>query len=131
MCLCSCSLHLIIPHEKTILLLCLAVGAKAQVKTLPFDKKVPAGVSVKGKVSDAIKWQDQTGENIVFLSVERKQVTGVDTPSGDAQTAKVHAYQYNKQGDKYQLVWELKDGIDECPWMLRLLLFLNLYKSVM
>jgi hypothetical protein len=101
--------------KKTILLLCLAVGAKAQVKTLPFDKKVPAGVSVKGKVSDAIKWQDQTGENIVFLSVERKQVTGVDTPSGDAQTAKVHAYQYNKQGDKYQLVWELKDGIDECP----------------
>ena len=52
--------------KKIILLLCLAVGAKAQVKTLPFDKKVPLGVSVKGKVSDAIKWQDATGENMVF-----------------------------------------------------------------
>ncbi|WP_026994414.1 M949_RS01915 family surface polysaccharide biosynthesis protein [Flectobacillus major] len=101
--------------KKIFFLLLLPIGCFSQIKPIAFDKKVPAAVKVQGKVVDAIRWQDSQGDNLVFLSVERKTVKSKDAPSGEAENALLHAYQYLKQDNSYLLTWELKDAILACP----------------
>jgi hypothetical protein len=79
--------------------------------------ELPASIQIQGTATEAWKWNDSLGENILILSHvapyddKRKNEYGEE-----GQTASLHAAHYNKNVDKYTFVGQLNDEEKACPF---------------
>ncbi|WP_051279423.1 M949_RS01915 family surface polysaccharide biosynthesis protein [Chitinilyticum aquatile] len=76
--------------------------------------ELPAGVELRGKLVDALRWQDANGDNLLLLSEwsEEGKVTE-EAPDG-SRSAYLAAAHYQLGGSKPQRLWLLNDSVKDC-----------------
>ena len=75
---------------------------------------IPAGIKFKGSLYQAWEWKDALGDNLLIASqTPITETTNADDETGAA--ASLHAFHYTKDGDTYKLLWQLNDGVKDCP----------------
>ncbi len=91
--------------------------ASSGFQVLPFDKSaIPAGVSVKGKVTDGAKWTDSNGENLLLLSiVEPFRVGKASKDEPEDMDAELYATHFVKKDNGYTMLWDIQDYVRKCP----------------
>lgn len=83
----------------------------ASITTTPLTiRDIPAGITIKGRFQQGLRWQDQSGANLVILSSE---IQGRD--DDDMLRGHVYAGQWRQTDGQWQLVWKLMDKVDACP----------------
>ncbi|MEN9658492.1 MAG: hypothetical protein RL571_1957 [Pseudomonadota bacterium] len=84
--------------------------------TLPSEvKNIPAGMSIQGKLLQALRWQDKSGDNMMLLSHAEGDSQPAKEGSADGRDAHVYAAHYLLSADKPQRLWLLQDGVEQCP----------------
>jgi len=95
-----------------LLFLILTQTCLAQFKVTRLDKNaVPKGIQYNGNVLRAVRWTDNTGDNIVVLTVTDE--TPSKGPNG-AWDAALYAYHYLVSGDSIKQTWRVYDYIEGC-----------------
>jgi hypothetical protein len=88
----------------------------AQVKLTKLDKKIiPASIQYTGKIIDAVRWTDNSGDHIV-ITTETGEIDGKDKEGTDNRSAFLYAYQYVIKQDSTTLKWKLADFVKECQF---------------
>lgn len=83
-----------------------------QVKFIKFDKNaIPKSIQYNGKIVEAIRWRDSTGDNIVLLTATKE--TKRDN-EGNMNGA-LYAYHYITLGDSIWQTWRVYDFVSDCP----------------
>lgn len=78
---------------------------------------LPVSIKTNGKADEAWKWNDSLGENILILSSEAPYDDAQKNEYGEeGQTAKIHATQFIKKGDRYDYIWMMNDEEKACPF---------------
>lgn len=77
---------------------------------------LPSSIKVQGVATEAWKWNDNSGENILVLSQVAPHSNESKSKNEDeGETASLHAIQYIKKNDKYEYVWGLNEEEKACP----------------
>ena len=97
------------PIEKT--------SIKFHVSDIP-ESEIPRSIEIKGDVLISKKWEDNNGENILILSRKGPiEETEYEVEfSGDERYAELYGAQYLKQGDDFELLWDIYDFERHCPF---------------
>lgn len=75
------------------------------------------GITYKGMLRDAYKWNDKLGENILITSVVWPYKDSKPDEYGElGQSAELYAYHYTKKGKGFAQVWVMKDGVKSCAF---------------
>lgn len=87
------------------------------VKLTKLDiNKLPFNIKVQGKVQNAVRWTDSSGDNIVVTSETgryiSKKAKGDDE---DLANAELFAYRYIITNNEAQQTWKVYDFIKDCP----------------
>lgn len=94
--------------------LLLAQTCLAQFKITKLDKKtLPKSIQYTGKIVQALRWNDNTGNNIVILT-ETDKTPGKDSPDNGSDGA-LYAYHYMVAADSIRQTWKVYDYIKDCP----------------
>lgn len=75
---------------------------------------IPAGISMQGKLLQALRWQDKSGENLLLLSQAEGDFQPSEDGSDDVRDAHVYAAHYVLSADKPKRLWLLQDGEEQC-----------------
>jgi hypothetical protein len=87
----------------------------AQFKLAKLDtKSLPGSIPYNGKVVQAIRWTDNTGDNIVLLT-RTDEVQSKDALEEDYSNAALYAYRYLVSGDSVKQAWRVYEYVKECP----------------
>lgn len=79
--------------------------------------QIPASISIKGELQEAWQWTDRTGENILITSYIKAYDDKEKNEYGEeGQTAELHAAQYLRSGDQYNLIWTNDEVEKSCPF---------------
>jgi hypothetical protein len=85
----------------------------AQFKVTELDKNsVPKNIQYNGNIVQAVRWTDNTGDNIVILTATDK--TPSKGPVGGRDAA-LYAYHYLVSGDSIKQTWKVYDYVEDCP----------------
>jgi hypothetical protein len=103
---------------------CLLIFAKMQAQTNSFHTvklttaQLPKIIHFKGKLIEAYKWNDKTGENILITSlVKPYKEKKMDKEMEEfPYSAELFAYQFRKKDNNYKLLWKISDGEKKCPF---------------
>lgn len=96
-------------------LLILTQACLAQFKLTTLDKvSIPENIQYTGNVFQAVRWTDNTGDNIVILSAADKTQSN-NAPGDGYNDGALYAYHYLVSGDSTKLTWKLYDYVKECP----------------
>jgi len=96
-------------------LLPLALFAQKQIKVTPIDKsKLPAGIKFSGKLKQAIRWTDQSGDNIVVTTETGIYTNPKFKHENEGRDAELFAFHYIVS-DSIQQTWKVYDLITDCP----------------
>lgn len=80
-------------------------------------EQMPASIKINGKLQEAWQWTDKSGENILVTSYTQPyDDKGKNEYGEEGQTAELHAAQYVKKGESYELVWKNDDTEKSCPF---------------
>ena len=87
----------------------------AQFKLTKLDRNsIPKNIQYTGKIVQAVRWTDNTGDNIVILtSVDKTQ--SKNAPDDSYSEGVLYAYHYSLSGDSAKLTWRIYDYVKECP----------------
>jgi hypothetical protein len=87
----------------------------AQFKLTKLDKNsIPKNIQYTGKIFQAVRWTDNTGDNIVILTGTDK--TQNQNASGERYSeGALHAYHYLLSDDSAKQTWKVYDYVKECP----------------
>ncbi|WP_293931873.1 M949_RS01915 family surface polysaccharide biosynthesis protein [Iodobacter sp.] len=77
-------------------------------------KDIPAGISIQGKLLQALRWQDKSGDNLLLLSQAEGDFQPSKDGSDDVRDAHVYAAHYLLSADKPRRLWLLQDGVEQC-----------------
>jgi hypothetical protein len=78
---------------------------------------IPASIKIKGQVQEALKWQDNLGENIFITSYVLPYDDKQKSEYGEeGQTAELHAVHYAKKEAGYVQVWAINEEERSCPF---------------
>ncbi|MFC7420705.1 M949_RS01915 family surface polysaccharide biosynthesis protein [Iodobacter arcticus] len=77
-------------------------------------KDIPAGVSIQGKLLQALRWQDKSGDNMLLLSQAEGDFQPSKDGSDDVRDAHVYAAHYLLNANKPRRLWLLQDGVEQC-----------------
>lgn len=77
---------------------------------------IPSSIKIKGQVQEALKWNDNLGENIFITSYMAPYDDKDEQYGEDGQTAELHAYHYAKKEGNYREVWTLNEVEKACPF---------------
>ena len=85
-----------------------------QIKLTKLDKSaVPKNVQYTGNIVQAVRWTDNTGDNIVVLTTDKTQSKSVsDVGYSDGA---LYAYQFLVSSDSIKQTWKIFDYVKECP----------------
>ncbi|WP_373512365.1 M949_RS01915 family surface polysaccharide biosynthesis protein [Persicitalea sp.] len=78
------------------------------------EETVPKSISYTGNISQAVRWTDNTGDNIVILTVTDK-TQSKNAPDDSYSDAALYAYHYLVSGDGPKQTWKVYDYVKECP----------------
>ena len=95
-----------------LLFLILPETCLAQFEVTKLDKNsVPKNVQYNGNIVQAVRWTDNTGDNIVILTATDK--TPSKGPIGGSDAA-LYAYHYLVSGDSIKQTWKVYDYVEDC-----------------
>jgi hypothetical protein len=87
----------------------------AQFKLTKLDKNsIPKTIQYTGNIFQAVRWTDNTGDNIVIMAVTDKTQSKNAHDDGYSDGA-LYAYHYLVSGDSIKLTWRVYDYVKECP----------------
>ena len=87
----------------------------AQFKLAKLDKKsIPKSIQYKGKIVEAVRWTDNTGDNIVILTATG-QTQSKNAPDDSYSDGALYAYHYLVSADSTMQTWKVSDYVKECP----------------
>jgi hypothetical protein len=95
-----------------LLSLILTQTCLAQFKVTKLDKNsVPKNIKYNGNIVQAVRWTDDTGDNIVILTATDK--TPSKGPVGGRDAA-LYACHYLVSGDSIKQTWKVYDYVEDC-----------------
>jgi hypothetical protein len=87
----------------------------AQLKLTKLNSNsIPKNIQYTGKVVQALRWTDSTGDNIVILTATDK-TQSKNAPDDGYSDAALYAYHYLLIGDSAKQTWKVYDYVKECP----------------
>jgi hypothetical protein len=87
----------------------------AQFKLTKLDKNsIPKSIQYIGNIVDAVRWTDNTGDNIVILTSTDK-TQSENAPDDGYSDGALYAYHYLVSGDSIKQTWKVYDYVKECP----------------
>jgi len=87
----------------------------AQFKlTKLYKSSIPKGIQYIGNIADAVRWTDNTGDNIVILTLTDK-TQSKNAPDDVYSGGALYAYHYLVSGDSIKQTWKVYDYVKECP----------------
>jgi len=87
----------------------------AQFKLTKLDKNsIPKGIQYKGNILNAVRWTDNTGDNIVILTMTDK-TQSKNAPDDSYSDGALYAYHYLVSGYSIKETWIVYDYVEECP----------------
>jgi hypothetical protein len=87
----------------------------AQFKLTKLDKNsIPKHIQYTGNIVQAIRWTDNSGDNIVILTVTDK-TQSKNAPDDGYSDGALYAYHYLLSGDSSKQTWKVYDNVKECP----------------
>ncbi|STQ89834.1 M949_RS01915 family surface polysaccharide biosynthesis protein [Iodobacter fluviatilis] len=89
--------------------------ASAPLTLLSKVKDIPPGISIQGKLLQALRWQDKSGDNLLLLSQAEGDFQPSKDGSDDMRDAHVYAAHYLLSAGKPRRLWLLQDGVEQCP----------------
>src|SRR6185437_16630533 len=85
----------------------------AQFKLTKLDKNsIPKGIQYKGNILNAVRWTDNTGDNIVILTMTDK-TQSKNAPDDSYSDGALYAYHYLVWGDSTKQTWKVYDYVKE------------------
>ena len=96
------------------LILCFSMAVFAQPKLTVLNKSsIPAGISYTGKIVNAVRWTDNSGDNIVIAT--ETAISESKSKDGDyLRSAALDAWHYILQNGSWKQTWKLHDFIKDC-----------------
>ena len=95
---------------RLLLFLLLTQPCLAQFKLTQLDKSaIPRKIQYGGNIIQAVRWADNSGDNIVILS---KEIKPEDTDGSDGN---LYAYHFIVSGDSIKQTWRIYDHLKDCP----------------
>lgn len=86
-----------------------------QFKLTKLDKNsIPKSIQYTGNIKQAVRWTDNTGDNIVILTLTDKTQNKTAPDDGYSDGA-LFAYHYLLSGDSAKQTWKVNDYVKECP----------------
>ncbi|WP_051305018.1 M949_RS01915 family surface polysaccharide biosynthesis protein [Chitinilyticum litopenaei] len=76
--------------------------------------ELPAGVELRGKLVDALRWQDADGDKLLLLSAWEEEGKITDAAPDGSRSAYLAAAHYQLGGTKPRRLWLLNDGVQDC-----------------
>ena len=77
--------------------------------------QLPKGIRYRGKMTEAWRWKDNNGENILLLSILGPQAVADSQADEDGMTTELFAVHYCQKDTGYKVVWRLNDHVRDCP----------------
>ena len=85
----------------------------SQPKTTKLDKtSIPGSIRYTGNIAHAIRWTDNTGDNVVILSTTDKTQTQNEP---DNSNGSLYAYHFLISGNSNKQTWRVYDFVKDCP----------------
>ena len=98
-----------------LLYLILTQPCSAQFKVTKLDKNsFPKNIQYTGNIVQAVRWTDNTGDNIVLLTVTDK-TQSKNAPDDGYIDGALYAYHFLASGDSVRQTWKTYDYVKECP----------------
>jgi hypothetical protein len=95
--------------------LILTQACLAQFKITKLDKNsIPKTIQYTGNIVQAVRWTDNTGDNIVILTATDK-THSKDAPDEGCSDATLYAFHYLLSSDSAKQTWKVYDYVKECP----------------
>ncbi len=79
------------------------------------SSEIPSEIKFEGKIKDAIRWKDSSGENIVITSETGIYQSTKFKHESDGSDAELFAYHFIKTNGSFQQTWKVYDFISDCP----------------
>ncbi|MBE9608373.1 M949_RS01915 family surface polysaccharide biosynthesis protein [Chitinilyticum piscinae] len=76
--------------------------------------ELPAGVELRGKLVDALRWQDADGDNLLLLSEWNEEGKVTEEAPDGSRSAYLAAAHYQLGGAKPRRLWLLNDSVQDC-----------------
>ena len=87
----------------------------AQLKVAKLGRNaIPNSIKYKGSVIQAVRWTDNTGDNIVLFTAI-SNTPSKNAPDDSYSDAALYAYHFLVSGDSSKSTWKVYDYIKECP----------------
>ena len=87
----------------------------AQLKLTRLDNNsIPKSIRYTGKIVQALRWTDNTGDNIVILTVTDR-TRSKNAPDEGYSDGSLYAYHYLASGDSAKQTWRVYDHVTEFP----------------
>ncbi len=91
------------------------VSAQEKIELTKLEtSQVPKSIHYSGTIKNAVRWKDNSGENIV-ITTETGDMKSKSNPSEGNRDAALYAYHYLVFGDSVSQTWKVTDFIKECP----------------
>lgn len=88
----------------------------AQFKLTKLDKNsILKSIQYKGNIVEAVRWTDNTGDNIVILTATYK-TQSKRAPDDSYRDGALYAYHYLVSGDSTKQTWKVYDNVKGCPF---------------
>lgn len=71
---------------------------------------------IKGKLMQALRYQDKSGENLILLTRTEEAFRRVGEDRLLAATREIFAYRFLIQGSKAEQQWQVRDYVLDCPY---------------
>jgi hypothetical protein len=98
-----------------ILFLFLTHAGFGQFKLSKLDKKaIPKNIQYTGNIIQAVRWTDNTGDNVVILTITDK-TQSKKAPEESYSNGALYAYHYLIAGDSSKQTWKVYDFVEACP----------------
>lgn len=98
-----------------LLSLILTQACFAQFKLTKLDKNsIPKSIQYTGNIKQSVRWTDNTGDNIVLLTLTDK-TQSKNAPDDGYSDGALYAYHYLLSGDSAKQTWKVYDYVKECP----------------
>jgi hypothetical protein len=75
---------------------------------------IPKAIHYTGNIVQAIRWTDNTGDNIVLLTATEK-TQSKNAHDDSYSDGALYAYHYLLSGDSTKQTWRVTDYVKECP----------------
>ncbi|MEP6928357.1 MAG: hypothetical protein ABI850_00030 [Flavobacterium sp.] len=77
---------------------------------------LPAALKYEGNIKNAVRWQDNAGDNIVITTETGHYINPkFKHENEDSSDAELFAYHYIISGDEVKQTWKVYDYISDCP----------------